>query len=148
MRWLSKGAEVKVDKQCFVLFSIGKDYSDEVMCDVLPMDTCHLLLGKPWKFDRDCVHQGRENTYSFKLEKRKITLTSLPPALKEIVHILLAKDIAEEAGLPLPAEVSQLLEKYGDVFLEEFPSGLPPLRGIEHHIDLIPGLVLPNKAAY
>ncbi|RDX95070.1 hypothetical protein CR513_22461, partial [Mucuna pruriens] len=28
------------------------------------------------------------------------------------------------------------------------PHGLPPLRGIEHHIDLTLGEILPNKAAY
>ncbi|XP_074293130.1 uncharacterized protein LOC141620060 [Silene latifolia] len=126
---------------------------------------------------RDCVHQRRENTYSFKLGKKKITLTPLPPALKytappslveyskemlmigeiemvqdlnsrEIILILLAKRITEEALLPLPAKIQQTLRTYGDVFPKELPSGLPPLRGIEHYIDLIPGAVLPNKAVY
>jgi hypothetical protein len=33
-------------------------------------------------------------------------------------------------------------------FPAEIPPGLPPLRGIEHQIDLIPGTSLPNRAAY
>jgi hypothetical protein len=33
-------------------------------------------------------------------------------------------------------------------FLLRYPPGLPPLRGIEHQIDLILGTPLPNRAAY
>jgi len=47
MQWLNKGNEVTVSKQTLVLFSMG-EYQDEVLCDVLPMDACHLLLGRPW----------------------------------------------------------------------------------------------------
>ena len=28
------------------------------------------------------------------------------------------------------------------------PQGLPPLRGIEHQIDFIPGTTIPNRPAY
>ncbi|XP_071900987.1 uncharacterized protein [Coffea arabica] len=39
-------------------------------------------------------------------------------------------------------------QEYQDVFPEDIPNGLPPLRGIEHQIDFIPGSSLPNKAPY
>ena len=34
------------------------------------------------------------------------------------------------------------------MFPDDIPNGLPPLRGIEHQIDFIPGASLPNKAPY
>ncbi|KAK1681766.1 hypothetical protein QYE76_042614 [Lolium multiflorum] len=40
------------------------------------------------------------------------------------------------------------MTEFQDVFPDELPHGLPPLRGIEHRIDLIPGAPLPNRAAY
>jgi hypothetical protein len=48
----------------------------------------------------------------------------------------------------LPPAITNILQEYEDVFPHELPPGLPPLRGIEHQIDLIPGASLPNRAAY
>ncbi|GAV60756.1 Asp_protease_2 domain-containing protein, partial [Cephalotus follicularis] len=50
LSWLRKGNEVKVYKKCLIQFSIGKNYHDEVLCDVNPMDACHVLLGQPWQY--------------------------------------------------------------------------------------------------
>ncbi|XP_078431100.1 uncharacterized protein LOC144702945 [Wolffia australiana] len=47
-----------------------------------------------------------------------------------------------------PSEVAQLLGEYGDVFPAELPSELPPLRHIQHAIDLVPGATLPNLPHY
>jgi hypothetical protein len=74
LSWLEKGKCVQVDQRCLVNFSIGEKYRDEVLCDVLPMDTCHLLLGRPWQFDRKVHHDGFKNTYCFELNGIKITL--------------------------------------------------------------------------
>jgi hypothetical protein len=52
-----------VIKQCKVEFNIGS-YKDEVLCDVIPMDVCHVLLGRPWKYDINVIHDGRKNTYT------------------------------------------------------------------------------------
>ena len=48
----------------------------------------------------------------------------------------------------VPPIVRPILEEFHDVVLKEIPLGLPPMRDIQHHIDLIPGLILPNKAVY
>ena len=48
----------------------------------------------------------------------------------------------------LPSGIESLLEDFDDVFPASVLDGLPPLRGIEHHIDLIPGASLPNRPAY
>ncbi|RDX95791.1 hypothetical protein CR513_21632, partial [Mucuna pruriens] len=37
---------------------------------------------------------------------------------------------------------------FKDVFLKEVSHGLPPLRGIEHHINMTLGATLPNRAPY
>ena len=41
-----------------------------------------------------------------------------------------------------------MLENFVDIVVDELPSSLSPIRSINHHIDLIPGANLPNKAAY
>jgi phage terminase large subunit len=46
LQWLNECSEVKVTKQILFVFAIGK-YSDEVMCDVVPVHASHLLLGRP-----------------------------------------------------------------------------------------------------
>jgi hypothetical protein len=46
------------------------------------MDVCHLLLGRPWKYDRNVIHDGRKNTYT--LEKNGRTHMLLPIKDKEV----------------------------------------------------------------
>jgi hypothetical protein len=41
--WIKKGAETRVTDTCRVPFSIGQSYQDEVKCDVVEMDACHVL---------------------------------------------------------------------------------------------------------
>jgi hypothetical protein len=48
----------------------------------------------------------------------------------------------------LPEEIQELLENFVDIVVDDFPCSLSPIRSIIHHIDLIPGVSLPNKAAY
>jgi len=185
-----------------IAFSIGK-YVDEVVCDVVPMEASHLLLGRPWQYDRKVTHDGLANKYSFLFKGQKVSLTPLSPrevcedqlkmrvkreqerkegrekipekdkkkerkkvksdksiflrekelnrALisKQPLYLLMPKNIclsSVQASLSLGME--QLLKEYDDVFPQDIPHGLPPQRGIEHNIDLIPGASIPNRPAY
>ncbi|GJZ36603.1 putative reverse transcriptase domain-containing protein [Tanacetum coccineum] len=58
LQWLKKGGEVTVSKSVNILFYVRNTYKDNVWCDVVPMDACHLLLGRPWELPplRDIQH--------------------------------------------------------------------------------------------
>lgn len=43
--WKNDCGEVKINKQILVLFSIRR-YKDIVLCDVVPIEICHILLGQ------------------------------------------------------------------------------------------------------
>lgn len=64
LTWLNNGQHVLVNEQAWVDFHIG-GYIDRILCDILPMDACHLLLGRPWQFGRKAHHDGERNSYSF-----------------------------------------------------------------------------------
>lgn len=41
------------------------------------MDACHIVLGRPWLFDRQVHHDGRANTYEFKKDGQRYKLTPM-----------------------------------------------------------------------
>uniref|UniRef100_A0A2N9EAX3 CCHC-type domain-containing protein n=1 Tax=Fagus sylvatica TaxID=28930 RepID=A0A2N9EAX3_FAGSY len=220
LQWLNDCGEIKVNKQVLISFSIGK-YKDEVLCDVVPMHAGHILLGRPWQFDRKVTHDGFKNRYSFVKDSRTVTLVPLTPRQvyedqvklkrenelkkncetesskkedekeserkkesekkkervtnmsekqkKQVSFYAKASDVksAFYANQPifvllykeacfntnkldesLPSVVVSLLQEYEDVFPNDVPSGLPPIRGIEHQIDFVPGATIPNRPAY
>ncbi|GJX04630.1 RNA-directed DNA polymerase [Tanacetum coccineum] len=79
LTWFRKGNLVKVTQRCLVAFSIGNKYKDELRCEVVPMDACHLLLGRPWLYDHQVKHDGFRNTYSFHKDGLHVTLAPLNP---------------------------------------------------------------------
>jgi hypothetical protein len=74
-----------------VAFQIGK-YEDEVLCDVVPTQAGHLLLGRPWQFDRQVKCDGFTNKYSFVFNQRSITLVPLTPQQEYKDQVRLQKE--------------------------------------------------------
>jgi len=60
IQWFNNSSKVKVTRVVRVHFSIST-YADYVDCYVVPMQACSLLLGRPWQFDKNSVHHGRNN---------------------------------------------------------------------------------------
>ncbi|XP_027155584.1 uncharacterized protein LOC113755923 [Coffea eugenioides] len=208
LQWLNDSGDVRVTKQVVIPFRIGR-YEDEVLCDVVPMQATHVLLGRPWQYDKRTSHDGFTNKYSFIHDNRKVTLVPLTPkqvhedqmwlhqeseeqrrmkgiekregkmalnesALEQKVErkqsmfakarevkrallshqpllMLVCKEVmlaSNDSTNSLHPRMRSLLQEFEDVFPEEIPDGLPPIRGIEHQIDLVPGAPLPNKATY
>ena len=58
---------------------VNNKYKDEVLYDVVPMHAGHILLGKPWQFDRKVTYDGFKNRYSFVKDSRTVTLVPLTP---------------------------------------------------------------------
>jgi hypothetical protein len=98
--WLQKGHQVNFTKQCLVEFKI-RGYKDEILCDVIPMDVCHLLLGRPWKCDRNVVHDGRKNTYTLENNGRMHMLLPMKdkeekPEVSNTVLLMSGKKLLKE----------------------------------------------------
>lgn len=65
-----------MNEQAWVDFSIAR-YKDILLCDVLPMDACHIFLGRPWQFDREVVYDCRANVITFKKGGKTFKIKSL-----------------------------------------------------------------------
>ncbi|KAK1595668.1 hypothetical protein QYE76_037387 [Lolium multiflorum] len=210
IQWLSDNGNVKIQHTVTISFKIGA-YEDTVDCDVVPMTVCHMLLGRPWQYDKKANHDGHTNDYSFKVDDKYFILRPMTPSqviadnaralarakeatihsemrgervihqkeserhkpyVSEMMSVLLAtkSEMREVNHTPstkvpsvltykgpssetnnlttLPSSLLSLLKEPQDVFLNNLPLGLPPLQGIEPHIDRMQGATLPTCTAY
>lgn len=119
------------------------------------------------------MHSGRKNTYPFTKDKVKYVMMLLSADrldgskstiaicstkssfLKEcqeseqvfLVVATASKNLSRETN-DLSTELKELIKKFGNIFLEEIQVGLPSLRDVQHHIDLVPCATIPNLPHY
>ena len=53
--WLHQGRDLHVSHQCCLPYSI-KPFTNEVLCDISPLDVCDVLLGQPYLWKRHAVY--------------------------------------------------------------------------------------------
>lgn len=127
--WLQEEIELRVFQHAHVTLSIGAYYKDTIMCDIVPMEVSHILLGRPWLFDRDVTNNGRENTYSFIFGNRKIVLPDPPltPAsiIKTHVNPTTPSSASKVAFLCSRSEFEVTLQHIGFAFAL-LPSSVTP----------------------
>lgn len=141
----------------------------------MPMVVCHVLPGRPWKFDQTIIHDGRRNTYTLEKYGTKHTFLPLnddankgtpgssimPISGKELLQEVVKNEELHCAivGRPkmiltsknmddFPEEVKMLLDDFFDIIVDDLLKALPLITSISHHINLIPAASLPNKATY
>ena len=44
------------------------------------MTVCHMLLGRPWQYDKKAIHDGLSNAYTFKVNDKKFELRPMTPS--------------------------------------------------------------------
>jgi len=167
---------MEVNERCLVLVQFAT-YKDKIWCDVITMDAEHVILGRPWLFDMDVTLWGKSNTFTFNYEGQRIKLIPSLPRFKQEkkpvdtrkeknlnlispkeieqevisraqVIVLLAREVAKESHETIPPEVAPIITKFADVFPNDLPVQLPPMRDIQHAIDLVPGVTPPNLPHY
>ncbi|GJU84693.1 hypothetical protein Tco_1292239 [Tanacetum coccineum] len=138
---------------CKVPLAIGKHYNELVTCDVIDIEVCHVLLGRPWQHDMDVTHQGKSNMYLFRWSEKTIamlslsvisrkmklenkTLATLVASPKEfqaerkktrVSYALVMKGVKDVIENAIPVVNKPLLAEFGMIVTDDTLDALPPL---------------------
>ncbi|GJS69239.1 hypothetical protein Tco_0702080 [Tanacetum coccineum] len=66
--------QIKGYQVCRVPVTIGKSYKVEVLCIVDDIDECHILLGRPWRYEVNGKYDVKRNLYLFSWEGSRIAM--------------------------------------------------------------------------
>ncbi|CAL8082752.1 unnamed protein product [Prunus armeniaca] len=141
------------------------------------MDARHIFLGRPWQFDTDATHKGRDNLYVFNLGSHKIVMAPVNDSGKpkklaanssfltitsnecdcleatkdaETIYLVVMKRLLAVVleKVEIPNEARKILQGFKKLIDDDLLNQLPPIWDIQHHIDLVHVANLPNLPHY
>jgi hypothetical protein len=63
LKWISNNHKLHITKQCTLKFAISSNFADEVTCDVVPLNECGMVLGRPYLYDHKAIFYREHNQY-------------------------------------------------------------------------------------
>ena len=126
------------------------------MCDIIPMQVTHIILGRPWLYDQNVEHNGKKNTYALMVGEKEVILKPMTLAKMDKFKVSKAKVIegkdleAKNSGVAIettkikpnqPIEVPQILADFSkdctDFSLKDLSKPLCPMH--EYSTDFFKG---------
>jgi hypothetical protein len=76
--WLHQGLDLHVNQQCRLPYNI-KPFTDEVLCDIYPLDVSDVLLVQPYLWKRHVVYESRPHAVIFTLSNKLYRIPEIAP---------------------------------------------------------------------
>eukprot|EP00253_Pinus_taeda_P031701 PITA_31701 len=133
IRWLPQGRDHHVSQQCRLPYNI-KPFTDEVVCDIAPLEVCDVLLGKPYLWKRHAIKLISKTS-------KFVFLMIRPQGKKKTVATTSRQGLSTRK-----LKMDKVVEEYEDIFAS--PAGVLLHCQVKQSIDLIPHAPLPNGPIY
>eukprot|EP00253_Pinus_taeda_P035157 PITA_35157 len=165
--WLHQGRDLRVSWQCCLPYNI-KPFTDEVLCDIAPLEVCDVLLGQPYLWKRHVVYELRPRAVIVTSRNKLYGMLEVAPPTA--ISLVTAKQLiskTEKFVFPMirpqgkkktvaktsrqgpsarQLQMDKIVEEYEDIFTS--PTGVPLHCQVKHSIDLTPSASLPNGPIY
>ena len=92
IRCLHQGQDLCVNQQCCLPYNI-KPFTNEVLCDIAPIDVSNVLLGQPYLWKRHVVYESRPHAVIVTLGNKLYRIPEVP--LAPTISLVTAKQYSK-----------------------------------------------------
>jgi hypothetical protein len=90
--WFHQGRDLYVSQQCHLPYNI-KPFTDEVLCDIAPLDVSDVLLGQPYLWKRHAVYESRPRAVIITLGNKLYRIPEIAPPTT--IYLVTAKQCSK-----------------------------------------------------